>query len=77
MTTIRAMHPTYSDEKIKFMEEYKHEGKTIEEWENELEHCNGLNENGKPLWYDLMAKITDATAFAEISYDYRTQSYGC
>jgi hypothetical protein len=77
MSTIRVMHPEFSESKLVFIENYKFDGKTIDEWETELEHCSGLNSEGKPIWYDVMNRLTDATAMAEVMYDSQRNNSGC
>jgi hypothetical protein len=48
------------------MEDFKFKGKTIEEWEKELDEANGFDEKGNPEWWNAQANLEDATVFKKL-----------
>jgi len=48
------------------MEDFKFKGKTIKEWENELETVEGLNENNEPNWWKVQSNLIDATILKKL-----------
>jgi len=50
------------------MKKYKYtfKGKIPQEWEEELENCKGLDENGNPKWWTIQANLEDSITFNEL-----------
>jgi hypothetical protein len=48
------------------MKNLKYNGKTIEEWNKELENVEGLDENGNPKWWNVQANLEDAIIFNKL-----------
>ena len=48
------------------MEEYKFKGKTIAEWEEEVKNAEGLDEKGKPKWWEAQAELENAVTYVKL-----------
>lgn len=52
-----------------FIESFLYKGKTIKQWEDEAKSIQGVDDSGKPLWYESLANMTDCRTLARLVYE--------
>ena len=55
--------------KEEYISKFVYEGKTINEWEEEVEKVEGLDEERKPKWWKPQANATYGRVFAKMFYE--------
>lgn len=56
-------------------EEFKYMGKTIAEWEAELEKVEGLDEKGNPAWWNIQARLEEAVVWQKMKGEIENGKY--